>query len=97
MSGVIKGGNRMRLSAFSGSVDSGERDANTGLLLNNLFGGRSYGNLDSSVRTLAKGVPSQEPAGTYKTFSTRPQSDNIILETHSVESNDIASPYVIMP
>jgi len=90
MTGKIDGGSRIRVKDGLGSI--------VGVWLDNQIGGRSYGSLDSSSRSIVNGTATLKPAGTYKTFATTsPVWDPITVNVATAESADIYSPYVILP
>lgn len=89
MTGKINGGSRARVKNTAGNL--------IGLWLNNKLGGRAYGNLDSSARSIINGTPVLEKAGSYKTFSTNTGYEALNISIATAENTDLYSPYVIMP
>lgn len=68
-----------------------------GLWLNNSVGGRSYGALESSARALTNGTPTLTLGENYFYYSPAASSDPIEIQSNNAESNDLYSPYVILP
>jgi hypothetical protein len=68
-----------------------------GLWLNNSVGGRSYGALESSARALINGTPTFTLGENYFYYSPAASSDPIEIQSNNAESNDLYSPYVILP
>lgn len=89
LSAQIKGASRLNVKDSNDDV--------AGLWLDKQFGGRAYSNLDSSARAMVGGTPGLSKSGVSTTYATATQQNPLTFDTNSPESNDIYSPYLIMP